>query len=104
MSRHQMPKGDAMERKKSVHVMISGRVQGVFFRMETRRAAEAIGVSGWVRNLPDGRVEAVFEGTPEKVAQMLEWCRTGPPMAAVSDVAVEENPAATGASGFRILR
>lgn len=68
--------------------MITGRVQGVFFRMETRRTAERLGVAGWVRNLPDGSVEAVFEGTSDVVQKAIEWCRTGPRMAEVNDVRI----------------
>jgi len=84
------------------HVIVSGRVQGVFFRAETRQAARRIGVSGWVRNLPDGTVEAVFEGTRAQVDAMLDWCRQGPPTARVDDLQVQEQ-AATGAfSGFDV--
>ena len=57
-----------------VHVFISGRVQGVFFRAEARRAANSFNLTGWVRNMADGRVEAVFEGEDESVDKMLEWC------------------------------
>lgn len=70
-------------------VVISGRVQGVFFRHETARRARSRGVNGWVRNLPDGRVEAVFEGTRDSVESLIRWCREGPSMAAVSSVDVE---------------
>jgi len=70
------------------HVYISGRVQGVFFRYETRRMAIRYGVSGWVRNLPDGRVEAVFEGEKEAVESMIRFCRRGPPAAVVRHVEV----------------
>ena len=78
-----------MNENKAVHAIISGRVQGVFFRMETRQAAERFGVNGWVRNCPDGTVEAVFEAAPEKVDQMIDWCKKGPPMASVSDIRIE---------------
>jgi acylphosphatase len=72
-----------------VHAVISGRVQGVCFRLETKRAAQKIGgVSGWVRNKRDWTVEAVFEGEENKVIEMLEWCKKGPSMAAVKDVDV----------------
>ncbi|MEQ4207168.1 acylphosphatase [Actinopolymorpha sp. B9G3] len=64
-------------------VVARGRVQGVFFRDSCRRAANAAGVAGWVRNRHDGAVEAVFEGTEVQVATMLDWCRTGPPTAQV---------------------
>jgi acylphosphatase len=76
---------------KRVHVFISGRVQGVFFREYTRRKAEELGVKGWVRNLPDGRVEAVFEGEDEAVDAIVKWCWEGSPYSNVSNVeAMEE--------------
>jgi acylphosphatase len=64
-------------------------VQGVFFRARTRDEALKRGLTGWVRNLYDGRVEAVFEGDDEDIQSMISWCRTGPPHAAVTDVSVE---------------
>jgi acylphosphatase len=70
-------------------VLVSGRVQGVFFRDTCRRLAVENGVTGWVRNLPDGRVEAVFEGTAEDVGRLVEWARHGPRLAAVDRVTVE---------------
>ena len=73
-------------KKRRVHVWITGRVQGVFFRAYTRDAAQLIGVTGWVRNLPDGRVEAVFEGESDKVERMIEWCREGSPMSRIERV------------------
>lgn len=76
--------------RKKVRVIIRGRVQGVFFRMETQQAARRIGVNGWVRNRRDGSVEAVFEGDAEKSEEMLAWCRKGPPLARVDDVEVQE--------------
>ncbi len=81
-----------------VHVFVSGRVQGVFYRDSVRRRAVELGVSGWVRNLPDGRVEAVFEGSEAAVQGALAYARQGPPFARVSDVEVSEEPA-TGESG-----
>jgi len=78
---------------KRAHVFVSGRVQGVWFRASTRDKAEALFINGWVRNLPDGRVEAVFEGDDEKVKEMVEWCRRGPPLAHVDRMDVEyESP------------
>jgi len=71
------------------HVVISGRVQGVFFRAETQRAAQRLGVTGWVRNRPDGTVEALFEGPAQAVQQAVDWCWQGSPMAKVSDVKIE---------------
>ena len=67
-------------------VIVSGRVQGVWFRETTRRMAEEAGVCGWVRNLPDGDVEAVFEGEAENVARAVEWTRRGPERALVTSV------------------
>jgi acylphosphatase len=75
------------------HVFVSGDVQGVFFRYETRERARELGLAGWVRNLPDGRVEAVFEGPQEAVDQMVAWCRQGPEQADVREVDVrDEDP------------
>ena len=82
-------------------VLISGRVQGVFFRDTCRRMAERHGVSGWVRNLPDGSVEAVFEGPAGEVRRLVEWSRHGPRSAAVQDIRVQAEPP-EGISGFRI--
>ena len=73
-------------------VLISGRVQGVFFRDSCRRLAEQHGVAGWVRNLPDGRVEAVFEGIAEDVGHLLDWAHRGPRLAVVEAVAVHPEP------------
>jgi acylphosphatase len=73
-------------------VLISGRVQGVFFRDACRRIARQHGVSGWVRNLPDGQVEAVFEGRAEDVDRLVEWARRGPSRAVVAGVAVQAEP------------
>jgi acylphosphatase len=86
-----------------VRVVVHGRVQGVFFRDTCRRTANQLGVSGWVRNRPDGAVEAVFEGAADDVDAMLAWCRSGPPMAKVDSVESEEEPV-EGLSGFAITR
>ncbi|HXT89352.1 MAG TPA: acylphosphatase [Trebonia sp.] len=82
-------------------VLISGRVQGVFFRNTCRRIAEQHGVNGWVRNLPDGSVEAVFEGPEAEVGQLVDWSHHGPRSASVTDVRVEAE-APEGISGFQI--
>lgn len=89
---------------RTVAAVIRGRVQGVGYRYWTRERAERLGLSGHVRNRPDGAVEAVFSGTPEAVATMLEACRQGPPGARVEDLALAEpdNPPSEGP--FRILR
>jgi acylphosphatase len=76
-------------------VLVSGRVQGVFFRHSCAREAIAAGLRGSVRNLPDGDVEAVFQGPKAAVEQLISWCRTGPPAARVGSVTVEwEEPVA----------
>ncbi|MDJ0665990.1 MAG: acylphosphatase [Desulfobacterales bacterium] len=72
-----------------VHAFITGRVQGVAFRWETQRVAEQHQVRGWVRNLPDRRVEAVFEGPRPQVEAVLEWCHQGPGIARVDAVDVQ---------------
>ncbi len=76
------------------HVYVSGRVQGVSFRYSTYHQARRAGVGGWVRNLSDGRVEALFEGDAEAVRRLVERCRRGPPGAFVEDIAVEWGEAA----------
>ena len=82
-------------------VVVSGRVQGVFFRDTVRRRAQASGVAGWARNLPDGTVEAVFEAAPAVVDQMVSFCRKGPGRSEVSSVEVtDEEP--EGLTGFEI--
>ncbi len=74
--------------KVKAHVFISGRVQGVFFRSETRRKARTYNVTGWVRNLPDGRVEAIFEGEKGNVEKLIEFCKRGSPGARVTGTKV----------------
>lgn len=81
-----------MEENARAHLMISGRVQGVFYRMETKSAADHIGVFGWVRNIPDGRVEALVEGEKQQVETLIQWCRKGPTAARVHDVEVSWEP------------
>jgi acylphosphatase len=68
------------------HVFISGKVQGVGYRYATVHQAQHLGLNGWVRNLPDGRVEAIFEGDRVLVEQMINWCHQGPPAARVQDI------------------
>ncbi|MBT8340945.1 MAG: acylphosphatase [Desulfatitalea sp.] len=84
------------------HAIISGRVQGVFFRVETQRAADKIGVNGWVRNLPDRTVEAVFEGPRDRVETALAWCRKGSPLSQVHDVQVQWVPSTGDTDGFSV--
>ena len=82
-----------MSERVRARVRVRGRVQGVFFRAEARDRARSLGVAGWVRNVPDGSVEAVFEGDEQRVESMVEWMRRGPSGAAVESVeAVREEP------------
>jgi acylphosphatase len=85
------------------HVFVSGTVQGVYFRANTRDTATHKDVDGWVRNLDDGRVEAVFEGPSDAVEEMVEWCHSGSPAARVEDVTVEY-AGPEGLDGFSIRR
>jgi acylphosphatase len=83
------------------HVVVHGRVQGVFFRDSCRREADILGVRGWIANRSDGTVEAVFEGDVGAVDAIVDWCREGPELACVSRVDVEsEEP--EGVGGFEV--
>ena len=86
------------------HVWISGRVQGVFFRAHAKEMADELGLTGWVRNLPDGRVEAVFEGEEEALKRAIAWCKRGPPLASVEKVEVRYEQPTGEFRDFRILR
>jgi acylphosphatase len=84
-------------------IVVSGRVQGVFFRDSCRTTALQLGVRGWVRNRADGTVEVVAEGPPSAVGRLAHWCRSGPPRALVTGVEItDEEP--TGLAGFRVTR
>lgn len=85
------------------HVLVKGRVQGVFFRASIQREALKRRVVGWVRNLSDGRVEAVFEGEKEKVGEIIDFCRTGPSLAIVTEVNVTWEEASGRYETFRIV-
>ena len=88
-------------KSRRAHVVVHGLVQGVFFRDYTRRQAQVLGVSGWVRNLRDGTVDAVIEGEPDKVAAMVEWLHAGSPHAVVDSLDIrDEEP--RGETGFVI--
>ncbi len=92
-----------MAEKVRVRVIVGGVVQGVYFRASAQRASADAGVDGWVRNLPDGRVEAVFEGSREEVDKAVAWMRHGPPRAVVESVETfEEEP--SGLLGFRVMQ
>jgi acylphosphatase len=85
------------------HVYVTGYVQGVFFRHSMVKRARDLGVSGWVRNLDDGRVEAVVEGEESDVGAVVDWCRSGPPHASVEHVDVSWEPATREFSVFSTI-
>ncbi|MHB8926823.1 MAG: acylphosphatase [Bacillota bacterium] len=87
---------------KRVRLIIGGRVQGVSFRYYTRRAAISLGVTGWVRNLPDGRVEVLAEGDDDTVQALVDWCHQGPPSARVTAVEAHPEPFTGEFAGFRV--
>ena len=87
---------------KRIHVFISGRVHGVFFRAETYHHAKNLNLKGWVRNLRDGRVEAVFEGKKEDINRMIGWCRKGPPAASVTGIETIEEPLSEDFTDFTV--
>jgi len=86
------------------HCLFSGKVQGVFFRANTRDKAKEKGVKGWVKNLRDGRVEAVFEGPEGKVNEVIEFCKKNQPHARVEDVEIEEEEPTGEFDSFRVKR
>lgn len=93
------------ERRKDLvraHVFVAGRVQGVNFRVSTRDLARQVGVEGWVRNMDDGRVEAVFEGTNAAVRRMVSWCYSGPPHAQVERVEIQWEDPTGNESSFTV--
>jgi acylphosphatase len=84
------------------HVIISGRVQGVWFRASTKQKAKQLRLNGWVRNNPDGNVEAIFEGDENLIKEMLNWCHNGPPLAKVTNVEVIYEEPSNGFNDFFI--
>ncbi len=101
---HAPMKGQPEVTPHCVHVLISGRVQGVCFRMATCEEAERRGLKGWVKNLSTGQVEALFEGPESEVLAMLNWCHQGPPGAVVKEVQVTIEPCQGAYQDFRITR
>lgn len=96
--------GGSGSSKTRVRLFVAGKVQGVYFRQNTQIVATEHGVYGWVRNLPDGRVEAVLEGDGDSVDKVVEWCRTGPPAARVDDLQVVRERYTGEFSDFLISR
>jgi len=88
--------------KTNIHVIISGRVQGVWFRAKTKQKAEQLGLTGWVRNTSNGDVEAVFEGDEKQVKEILDWCHHGPPFAKVETVKVKNQEPTNSYTNFSI--
>ncbi|HWP23421.1 MAG TPA: acylphosphatase [Candidatus Binatia bacterium] len=86
------------------HLKISGRVQGVYYRASTLQQAQRLGLTGWVRNCPDGSVEAVAEGPRHKIDELIAWCKNGPPGARVAEVAVRWEAPQHAFHGFSIVR
>jgi len=86
----------------NVHVIISGIVQGVWFRASTKQKAEQLGLNGWVRNTSEGNVEAIFEGEEDTVKEMVDWCHCGPPSAQVEHVKVKNQDSTNGFESFSI--
>ncbi len=89
--------------KTQVHVIISGKVQGVWYRASTKQKADELGIFGWVRNRANGNVEAVFEGEKEALDEMIAWCWIGPARAQVSDVKTVPLKSDETFSGFVVL-
>ena len=90
-----------MKNAEAVHLFVHGRVQGVFFRDSTRKVAQGLGLAGWVRNCSDGSVEIQAEGDRKKLEELIDWCRQGPDLAAVSNIDLNWTKA-EGLSSFDI--
>ncbi len=93
-----------MDNQRHAQLIITGRVQGVWFRASTKETADNLGIQGWVRNLPDGSVEVNAAGGNAVMEQFIRWCYQGPPGARVSKIDIKELEAADNPHGFRILR
>lgn len=88
--------------KQCLHIIVTGLVQGVYFRANTQNKANSLGVTGWVKNLVDGRVEIMIEGEKKLVDQMLDWCKQGPPRSKVENIYSEYLPFQNKYSEFKI--
>ena len=89
--------------KMTVHVIISGKVQGVWYRASTKQMADQIGITGWVRNTSEGNVEAMFEGEENLVNEMINWCNKGPSLAKVDNVIIEKMGTKEDFDSFKII-
>ncbi|GAA4323990.1 acylphosphatase [Flaviaesturariibacter amylovorans] len=89
---------------RTVHIQVTGTVQGVFYRATAHEVAEQLGLAGWVRNRADGSVEALAQGTDEQVEAFITWCHQGPRRAVVTGVQVEEVPAKEAMRGFEVKK
>jgi acylphosphatase len=87
---------------KSWHIVITGKVQGVFYRVHMQRIAQSLGFTGWVANRADGSVEAIVEGSETNLEALLDWCREGPPRSAVSTVVVQDEPYSGDYTNFSV--
>jgi acylphosphatase len=88
--------------KTRIHALISGRVQGVYFRANTKKTADNLGVKGWVRNLPDGKVEVIAEGDKDKINSLIKFLKTGPERAKVDDLDIKNQDFEGEFEDFRI--
>src|SRR5258708_6982884 len=86
-----------------LHIFAGGRVQGVGFRMYTKKEAEALKLSGWIKNLPDGRVEIIVQGKESRLQRFIKWCQKGPPSARVADLEIERSIVSKLYASFEIL-
>lgn len=93
-----------MDKKICAHILVSGIVQGVFFRANTKEKAKELKIKGWVKNLSDGRVEILAEGDEEKIQMLIEWCWKGPELAKVENVDVSYKKFSGKFNSFEILR
>ena len=97
-----MRPSEAKAKKNRAHLLISGRVQGVWYRGSTKQQADDLGLTGWVRNCPSGQVEVVVEGADAAIDKLISWCRTGPSMARVTDVRIDFDDYCGEFVGFRV--
>jgi len=91
-----------MSEKVQYHVIVYGKVQGVFFRAETSRSAQKLNITGWVRNLANGNVEAVIEGDESDIQKMIQWLKKGSPLSSVSKIDLQKSPSCSNFTSFKI--